>query len=71
MKDEKMMNDRLRLIEKELSTLSEAFDRIEKSLVELEDLKAEVRGLKACLGKLEPRFKNEFLSAMKKITKKD
>ncbi len=71
MKDEKIMNDRLRLIEKELSTLSEAFDRLEKSVAEMDDLKAEVKALKIYLGKMEPKFKKEFLSAMTKVTKKD
>jgi len=70
MKEEKIVNDRLKLIEKELSTISEAFERIEKSLASVEELKEEMKALKVCLGKLEPRFKDEFLAAMKKVTKK-
>jgi hypothetical protein len=68
--EEKALNDRLRLIEKELATLSEAFDRVESRVKELEDLKDEIKAMKICLGKHQPWFKEEFLSAMEKITKK-
>jgi predicted nuclease with TOPRIM domain len=68
--EEKALNDRLKLIEKELATLSDEFDKVEAKVKELEDLKDEIRALKVYLGKLQPGFKDEFLSALKKVTKK-
>jgi predicted nuclease with TOPRIM domain len=68
--EEKALNERLRLIEKELATLSEAFDKAEARVKELEDLKDEIKALKVCMAKHQPWFKDEFLSAMERITKK-
>jgi predicted nucleic acid-binding Zn-ribbon protein len=68
--EEKALNERLKLIEKELATLSDAFENVEAVIMELEDLKEEVKALKVCLGKLQPGFKDEFLKALKKVTKK-
>lgn len=70
MKEEKIVNDRLKLIEKELSTLSDAIDRLEAGIASLEDVKDEIKALKVCMGRLQPKFKDEFLSAMKKVTEK-
>ena len=70
MREEKVLNERLKLIGKELATLSEAFERVDKSLSEFQDMQEEFRALKVCLGKLQPEFGKEFLSAMKKVARK-
>jgi predicted ribonuclease toxin of YeeF-YezG toxin-antitoxin module len=67
--EEKALNERLKLVEKELATISDEFDKVEARFKELEDLKDEIKALKVCLGKFQPGFKDEFLSAMKKVTK--
>lgn len=68
--EEKALNERLKLIEKELATLSDELENVEAMVKELEDLKEEFKALKVCLGKFQPKFKDEFLKALKKVTKK-
>ncbi|MEJ2314615.1 MAG: hypothetical protein P8Y85_07535 [Nitrospirota bacterium] len=70
MREEKIVQERLKLIERELSTLSEALDRLERKVSDLGDLRDEIKALKMCLVKLQPAFKDEFLEAMKKVTEK-
>lgn len=70
MREEKIVQERLKLIERELSTLSDALDRLEKELSDLSDVRDEVKALKLYLGKHQPSFKGEFLEAMKKVTEK-
>lgn len=65
--DERALNERVKLIEKELSTLTEQSDRLKQSLLELKDLKMELNAFKVFLGRHHPGFKKEFLEILEKL----
>lgn len=67
MKEEKYLKERLSLLEKEISTLTEKCDSQSSALKELEDLKEEIKGIKLFLGRVYPDFKSQFPEIMKKI----
>lgn len=67
MKEEKYLKERLSLIEKEISTLTEKFDSLSLALEELEELKQEIKGIKLFLGRVHPDFKSQFPDIVKKL----
>ena len=71
MKEEKSLKERLNLLEKEIATLTDQVERINKQLKELSDVKDEIKGLKLFLGRSHPEFKTTFPQIMQKIYKKN
>lgn len=69
MKEEIILEEKIKLIEKELITLTERLEAINASLKEVGDLKNEIKGLKLFLGREYPDFKSEFPKIMQKIFK--
>lgn len=67
MKEEKYFKERLSLLEKEISTLTEKFDNLNSALKELEELKQEIKGIKLFLGRVHPDFKSQFPDIVKKL----
>lgn len=67
MKEEKYLKERLSLLEKEISTLTEKFDSLGSVLKEIEDLKQEIKGIKLFLGRVHPDFKSQFPDIVKKL----
>lgn len=67
MPEEKILRDKLNLIEKEIITLTERLDGISAALKEIEDLRLEIKGLKVFLGRLHPDFKSQFPAIMQKL----
>lgn len=67
MKEEKYLKERISLLEKEISTLTEKFDGLSPVLKELEELKQEIKGIKLFLGRVHPDFKNQFPDIVKKL----
>lgn len=67
MKEEKLLKERINLLEKELATLTEKLEEIESALEEIGDLKIEIKGLKLFLGREHPDFKSQFPGILKKI----
>jgi hypothetical protein len=61
---------RVKLLEKELMTLTDKLDSINKKLQEIEELEKEIKGLKLFLGRLHPEFKKKFPEVMEKVYKK-
>ena len=61
---------RVKLLERELTTLTDKLESINKKLQEIEDLEKEIKGLKLFLGRLHPEFKKRFPEVMKKVYKK-
>ena len=70
MKKEKILEERLKLIEKELGTLADKLDTTNKALKEIDDLKNEIKGLKLFLGRVHPSFKTKLPEIMQKVYKK-
>jgi len=70
LKEEKALREKINLLERELETLTERIEEMNVPLKEIEDLKLELKGLKLFLGRIYPKFKNEFPEIMKKIYKR-
>lgn len=69
MKEEIILKEKIKLLEKELITLTERLEAINASLKEVEDLKNEIKGLKLFLGREYPDFKSKFPEIIQKILK--
>ncbi len=67
MKEEKLLNEKLALVEKELATFTACLEKIDAALKDVKDLKREIKGLKLFLGRAHPEFKGQYLEIMKKI----
>ncbi len=64
-----MTQDKGKLLEKELATLTEQIESMGKKLEEMKDLKNEIKGLKLFLGRVYPEFKTWFPEIMQKVYK--
>lgn len=64
------MKDKTKLLEKELATLTDQIESLNKKLEEVKDLKDEIKGLKLFLGRVYPEFKTWFPEIMQKVYKK-
>ena len=70
MKEEIIMQDKIKLLEKEIGTLTDKLDKINKDLKEIDDLKNKIKGLKLFLGRTHAEFKTQFPEIMQKVHKK-
>ncbi len=68
MKEERQIQDKINLLEKELITITEKIEDVSNALKDIEELKLELKGLKIFLARLNPDFKSQFPEIMKKIT---
>lgn len=69
MKKETTPQDKIRLLDKELATLTEKIESMGKKLEEVKDLQHEIKGLKLFLGRVYPEFKTWFPEIMQKVYK--
>jgi predicted nucleic acid-binding Zn-ribbon protein len=69
-KEEIVSKEQIKLLEKELGTLTDKLEKLNKDLREIEDLKSEIKGLKLFLGRAHPEFKAKFPEIMEKVYKK-
>ncbi|MEW6570253.1 MAG: hypothetical protein AB1390_03625 [Nitrospirota bacterium] len=69
MKEEIVLKERIKLLEKEIMTLTEKLEDVSKASKEIEDLKQEIKGLKLFLSRVHPEFKNKLPEIIKKIYK--
>ena len=70
MKEEIIMEEKIKLLERELVTLTEKLEAVNTALKEIEDLKNEIKGLKVFIGRAYPEFKSKFPEIMQKVFKK-
>jgi hypothetical protein len=70
LKKETAVKDKTKLLEKELVTLTEQVDSMNRKLEDLKDLTDEIKGLKLFLGRVDPEFKTWFPEIMQKVYKK-
>jgi hypothetical protein len=70
LKEEKVVREKMRLLEKELETVTEKLESMSKDLKGMEDLKHEIKGLKLFLGRIHPEFKTKFPEIMQKVYKR-
>ena len=69
LKKETKPQDKIKLFDKELATLTEQIESMNKHLEEVRDLQNEIKGLKLFLGRVYPEFKTWFPEIMQKIYK--
>ena len=67
MKEEKILNEKIALVEKELATIAGSLERINAALKDAEDLRLDIKGLKLFLGRVHPEFKGQFPEILKKL----
>ena len=70
MKEEKVLQERINLLEKEITTVAEQIEKMDRTLRELSDLQNEIKGLKLFIGRVHTDFKGNFPEIMQKIYKK-
>jgi hypothetical protein len=70
LKEETSLNEKIRILEKEIGTLTEKLDAMSKDLKEMSDLRDEIKGLKLFLGRIHPGFKTEFPGIMEKVSRR-
>jgi hypothetical protein len=70
LKEETALNEKIRILEKGIGTLTEKLDAVSKDLKEISDLRNEIKGLKLFLGRIHPEFKTKFPQIMEKVFKK-
>jgi hypothetical protein len=69
-KEERILNEKIKLLEKELATLTEKIEKMGALLKETGNLKRQIDGIKLFLVRMHPEFKSQFPEIMKKIFKK-
>ncbi len=67
MREEKVLQEKIALVEKELATVTECLERIDAALKDIKDLRLEIKGLKLFLGRKHPEFKTQYPEIMKKL----
>lgn len=65
-----MTPDRVKLLEKEIATLTDQIEILGKKIDEMKELKDEIKGLKLFLGRVYPEFKTWFPEIMQKVYKR-
>lgn len=70
MKEETFLNEKIKILEREIGTLTEKLDAMSKDLKEISDLRNEIKGLKLFFGRIHPDFKTKFPEIMEKVFKK-
>jgi len=70
LKEETSLNEKIKILEKEIATLTEKLDEMSRDLKEISDLRNEIKGLKLFFGRINPDFKTKFPGIMEKIFKK-
>lgn len=67
MKEEIILKENLKLIEKEIETIAERLGRLEKEIEDLNDMRREIKAIKLYLSKKDPEFKKEYPEIIKKL----
>lgn len=67
MKEEIILKEKIRLLEKEIGTLAEDLAGCNAAIKDLADLSLDIKGLKLFLGRVHPEFKKEFPEIVEKI----
>jgi prefoldin subunit 5 len=70
MKEERILQERIRLLEQEVQTLATEIQKLNATLSLYQELSTEIKGLKLFLGRVYPDFKNQFPEIMRKIQPK-
>ena len=67
MKSDIALKERLKLLEKEIATLADKIELLNRDITELRELKNEIKGLKLFLGRVYPDFKTKYPEIIQKV----
>lgn len=67
MKENKVLQDKLNILELEISTLAGELEKAGKLFAELEEIKSEIRALKVFIARNYPEFKKEFPDIVSRV----
>lgn len=67
MREEKIMEERMRLLEKEIQTLTAEIQKLSEKLDALAEIRLEMRAIKVFLSRKYPECKSELPEILKKI----
>lgn len=67
LKDERLLQDRVKILEKEIQTLTLELQKIQSRIDYLEEVRIELKALKVFLGRLHPDLKNKLPEIVRKI----
>ncbi|MEJ2182638.1 MAG: hypothetical protein P8Y66_03855 [Nitrospirota bacterium] len=67
-REDKILEEKLRLLEREIATVADGLERTEDTIASLEEeVKNDMRALKLFLSRHFPEFKKEFLEIVQKL----
>lgn len=69
MREEKIFEEKLKLLEQEISTIADSLGERSRFKTEIDDLKTEFKALKVFLGRHYPEFKKDYAEILKKLQK--
>lgn len=64
---ESILKERLDLIEREVTTLTDKLDEVDDIKKVIEDIQTEIKGLKLFLSRVHPEFKKQFPEIIRKL----
>ncbi len=67
MKEERILQERIKLLEKEVQTLTAEIQKLSAVLSSYQELSTEIKGIKLFLGRVYPDFKNQFPEILRKL----
>ncbi|RMG67700.1 MAG: hypothetical protein D6710_11105 [Nitrospirae bacterium] len=67
MKEERQLKERIKLLEKEIQTLTLELQSLSERVDEINDLRFELKGIKLFLSQQYPDFKNRLPELIKKL----
>ena len=69
-REEGLMEERIKLVEKEIQTLTSELQRVSDILGGIDDIRFELKGIKVFLGRKYPEFKTELPEIVRKLKDK-
>jgi hypothetical protein len=67
MKEERILQERIKLLEKEVQTLTVEIQKLSAVLSLYQELSTEIKGIKLFLGRVYPEFKSQFPEILRKL----
>jgi len=67
MKEERILQEKINMLEKEVQILTSEIERLNKLISKYEEIVFELKGIKIFLGRVYPEFKNQLPAILRKI----
>jgi|GEM_PF-1149000 len=70
LKEEIALKEKIKLLDREIITLTDKLDALSKAIKDMEDIKKEIKAIKLFLGRVHPELKSELPEITKKLFRK-